>query len=153
MFKRANLIAFSPFIFGIIIYSLIAWNNATTANTSPISQNTAPPISFEPDKKVKLYLIDFGIRFITGKHEEEIEQWDKKGCDLDFLEFKRTFDNDFSQVYKPTTYQKYDARGKFTLENEVYYFDSQGILNHSFDGFNHINKQQISQLVQANCKN
>lgn len=138
----------------LVNFGLVACDktNATQAPLTPAKPHiSTPQATIQPAKKVKLYLIDFGIQFITGKHEEEIEQWDKTGCDLDLQAFKQTFDNDFSHTYTPKSYQKYDARGKFTIENRVYYFDSQGVLNPSFDGFQHINKQQLLQLWHDTC--
>lgn len=151
MFKRSNFIAFLPFIVGMVIYSLITWKNATVPKNLSIPSQTATSPIAQPAKKVKLHLIDFDIHFATGKHEEDIEKWDKTGCELDFNAFQQNFDNDFSHVYAPKTYEKYDVRGKFTLDNVVYYFDSQGLLNQAFNGFNHVNKPQLHKLWKDTC--
>lgn len=152
MSKRSNFIAFLPFIVGMVIYSLITWKNATVPKNLSIPSQTATSPIAQPAKKVKLHLISFDIHFATGKHEEDIEKWDKTGCEMDLQAFTRTLDNDVSQVYEPKTYQKYDARGKFIVENVVYYFDSQGVLNQAFNGFNHVNKQQLLTLWRATCR-
>lgn len=142
-------------ILAIVLNSLSACTNTDNQTNKLPSVNTPQPTpspAVIANKKVKLYLIDLDIQFATGQYEQDIEKWDKAGCEMDLQAFTRTLDNDVSQVYEPKTYQKYDARGKFIVENVVYYFDSQGVLNQAFNGFNHVNKQQLLTLWRATCR-
>lgn len=124
-------------------------NNSLAKNNPPPSQT---PQASQADKTVKLYLIPFDIQFITGKHEDEVEKFVKNNaCQFMYSYFKALLDNDFSQTDNRMTYEKLNVRGKFLLDNQVYYIDYDGILNQPIDGFRHINKQKLTKLVATKC--
>lgn len=140
----------------LIILALLLLLSACHDSNNNLAKNNPPPSqtpqASQADKTVKLYLIPFDIQFITGKHENEVEEFVKNNaCQLMYSDFKALLDNDFSQTDNRMTYEKLNVRGKFLLDNQVYYIDYDGILNQPIDGFHHINKQKLTKLVATKC--